>query len=713
MAAEDEDISLLEEMLLKADNEESTKKPETDTKSKNFFLNDSSDEEEKSGLYTKYNDFGREINKKLKQDEQLKKYNSIKVPANNNFQSESSKTLTNSQLAAASSSQQQQSKPLTANQPLITSTFQKEAVFCDPIFGLRIVNPMISSVALKERMIGKMPVGVQRVRFHTERGDKSQDWVIAGVLVSKSGVKQTQKGDNFSIWTISDLKGEIKMCTVFLFRSAHNELWKNCVGAVVAILNPNVLERKDDKVEAVLSVDNAQKVMILGRSRDYGTCKAKKPNGDSCGQIVNKTDCDVCIFHMKREYGKVKRSELQQSGLGRGLQELRNKVLGKSEVFYAGQSFTAQKAKKPVKQMAKDRERLMTLSEYYSVPYNSETQGQITTSSPLYRTATAVVNTPPQRLLSESPSTSSNAIKRAASLDHSTAQRKKDIERLKLLQGTDKPEFILSSKFQSAQQKINQTATSASQPLQKDPNFVPKLSSENITFSFSMPVKSNDAAKKRAAEILKKKPLEQSNPNLLRYRGTEAGKKRIAEELNKSLEGESKKVKVDTTAEDEAQKKKDFIKRMMNAKSTHADLSENVEQEKQQKCFDRLEKKEAMEERMANTMEMKCKAVICKVCKYIYFSASDMCKERKHELKVVDATKRFYQCGDCKTRTITLFRIPRDPCKNCRSSNWKRTRMMPEKIVYVGEQLSIRGDEEMFIGSATNVNINLLVPDNN
>jgi minichromosome maintenance protein 10 len=86
---------------------------------------------------------------------------------------------------------------------------------------------------------------------------------------------------------------------------------------------------------------------------------------------------------------------------------------------------------------------------------------------------------------------------------------------------------------------------------------------------------------------------------------------------------------------------------------------------------------------------------------------------QKHKLKIVDATKRFYQCGDCKARTITLFRIPKDPCRHCHSSNWKRTGMMADKIAYVGEKLSIRGDEEMFIGSATKANVNLLVPESN
>jgi minichromosome maintenance protein 10 len=620
MADEEDDIALLEEMLLSAEKEDDKEQPEKQQESvvrgkKNFFLDDSSDEEETSGLFTKYNEFGSEINKKLKQDEQIRKYESIRVPSSSQNQTASSSSKCVS-VPTTSQTVPQQNKPAASastGQPLITAAFLKEAVFCDPVFGLRIVNPMISSAMLKERMEGKMPVGVQRVRFHTERGDKSQDWVIAGVLVGKSAVKQTHKGDQFSIWTISDLKGEIKLCTLFLFRSAHKELWKNNVGIVIAALNPNVLERKDEKVEACLSVDNAQKVMVLGQSKDYGTCKAKKNNGDPCGQIVNKTDCDVCIFHMKREYGKFKRSDLQLGGLGRGLQELRNKVLGKSEVFYAGQSFSAQKAKKPVKQMAKDRDRLMTLSEYYTMPYNSESP-TTTTSAPLNRTPVAA-NSPAPRLLGES--SSPNVIKRAVTHDNSTAQRKKDIERLRMLQGTDKPEIVLTPKFQKEQQILKAKESPAAAAPPKDVNFVPKLTNENITFSFSMPAVGNDAAKRRAAEILKKKPLEQSNPNSIKYRGTEAGKKRIAEDFNKSLEGESKKAKVDVPVEDEAQKKKDFIKRMMNAKSSHADLGESLERDKQQKCFDRLEKKEAMEERMASTTEMKVSLNLSFFCQLI------------------------------------------------------------------------------------------------
>lgn len=36
---------------------------------------------------------------------------------------------------------------------------------------------------------------------------------------------------------------------------------------------------------------------------------------------------------------------------------------------------------------------------------------------------------------------------------------------------------------------------------------------------------------------------------------------------------------------------------------------------------------------------------------------------------------------------------------------------MKGREAYVGEQLSIRGDEEMYVGRAFNANINLLVPE--
>lgn len=592
----DEEIKNLEKLLLVAENDDELEKHESQAKAGTYKENgtslikpvdgDSSDDEEQRDFQnSKYNDYGREINKKMKEKEEIRKYDSIRVPNFSDGPSTSSSFFSSPSSSLSTPSTSFLSKPAPKPMNSIKSEVAKRlssgpaepAVFCDPVFGLRIVQPLVSSALLKERMEGKTAVGVQRARFHTERGDISKDWAIAGVLVTKSPVRQTQKGDAFSIWSISDLRGDIKMVSVFLFRSAHKEMWKTNTGTVIGILNPKVLERKDEKVEAVLSVDNSQKMMILGQSKDLGTCRAKKNNGEPCGSIINKTDCDVCIFHMKKEYTKIKRSEFQSTGLGRGLESLRNKVLGKSEVFYAGQSFTAQKnpAKKPAKMVQQDRERLTTLSEYFTSPYTGE-------SSPSQ-----------PRAVQSQPAKRPGA---AASLDTNISQRKQDLERLKLLQGTETPQMILTPKPPEAAQV----------PPKRDPCFVPKLSGDNLTFSFSVPVKKNDLAKQRAAAILKKKPLEPNNPNLIKYRGTEAGKKRLADEMgtsSDSLESDAKKMKLSVT--EETNRRKEYLIKMMNAKSSHENLVEDKETERREKCFDSMEKKEAMEDRMASTMEMK------------------------------------------------------------------------------------------------------------
>jgi len=63
----------------------------------------------------------------------------------------------------------------------------------DPVFGLRMVNPLLSSKAIQDIMIGKIPVPVNRVQTYLKSADNS-DWVVAGVLVNKSHPKTSQKG---------------------------------------------------------------------------------------------------------------------------------------------------------------------------------------------------------------------------------------------------------------------------------------------------------------------------------------------------------------------------------------------------------------------------------------------------------------------------------------------------------------------------------------
>lgn len=218
-----------------------------------------------------------------------------------------------------------------------------------------------------------------------------------------------------------------------------------------------------------------------------------------------------------------------------------------------------------------------------------------------------------------------------------------------------------------------------------------------------------DQNKAKALAILRKSPIVASNPNFVRHRGTEAGRKRAAEELSaRDPNVQSKRAKITDAAE---RFQNERIAAIIGAKSSHANLVEEKHLEAQTQYFDRLEKKEAMEEKMLGTFSIPCKAVTCLKCKYTAFSASDRCKEERHPLKVIDAEKRFFECKDCGSRTATVHRMPQMTCKNCQSSRWQRAAMVKDRCADgTAEKLSIRGDEETFIGGAVSGgNLNLCV----
>lgn len=327
---------------------------------------DSSDEEDLQNFFDrKYNEYGRDINLMLKKKEEARKDTVVGREVASSLRATSSQKATaqSQSIVARNPSTIITSRPLSQPPPKLEDV----NIYTDPIFGIRIVQPLISSAMMKERMVGRTAVDVRNLQNHLERNDLSQDWCLAGVIVGKSGVQTSQKGAQYVIWKLSDLKGEIQTASLFLFKTAYKELWKTAQGMVVAVLNPSVFPRKDGRSnEPTLSIDNHLRVMVLGKSKDYGTCKSRKKNGEMCNSIVNLNTCEYCVYHVKQEYSKIStRSELQSATSGRGLQALRNKVLGKAEVFYGGKSFVAETAAKSKKIAVKDQKRLMSLSEVY------------------------------------------------------------------------------------------------------------------------------------------------------------------------------------------------------------------------------------------------------------------------------------------------------------------------------------------------------------
>lgn len=345
------------------ENQTKPKKTNDDSKTADNGMDSSDEEDLQNFLERKYNEYGRDVNTMLKQKVAERQDSFIDREVRNSL---------SQNLRQNTKTERNQRTQLPPVRPAATSVYQPKPIeniniYTDPIFGLRIVQPLVSSSLLSERMAGRTPIDMKNLNHHIDHADLSQDWCLGGVIVSKSPVQTSQKGGQYLIWRVSDLKGDIKTVSLFLFKSAYKDLWKTSQGTAIAVLNPHLFPRKDGKnSDITLSIDTAQKVMILGRSKDLGTCKSKKKNGEPCTSIVNTRVCEFCVYHVKQEYSKMSgRSELQSATSGRGLQALRNKVLGKSEVFYGGQSFVAESTKKNKKLVAKDQKRLMTLSDHF------------------------------------------------------------------------------------------------------------------------------------------------------------------------------------------------------------------------------------------------------------------------------------------------------------------------------------------------------------
>ena len=88
-------------------------------------------------------------------------------------------------------------------------------------------------------MFGKTFVHVFKLKEASRRKEVEGDWATIGVIYFKSS--QTSKnGNNYSVWKMTDLVGDIKQVTILLFGKSHNVHYKMPINKVVGILNAKV-----------------------------------------------------------------------------------------------------------------------------------------------------------------------------------------------------------------------------------------------------------------------------------------------------------------------------------------------------------------------------------------------------------------------------------------------------------------------------------------
>ncbi|KAG8176541.1 hypothetical protein JTE90_014885 [Oedothorax gibbosus] len=594
----------------------------------------------------------------------------------------------------------------TSNDPLKKS---EEAFVVDSYSGIRIVNPLVSFSTLQQRMKDRKMIKMSFIQNFVKGGDIEGDWVTMGVVIGKVPPKVAKNGKPYSIWKMSDLHDAERPVSVFLFKNAHTDHWKTTVGTVVGILNSSIMPNNNGKSgELCLAVDNPGKFMLMGKSKDLGFCKSKRKDGTPCNIAVNKFQCEYCTYHVKNEYKKfsAKRSELQASFNGRE-PSLKNRLLKGSNVFYGGQTFTAPAPTKKPTNNNKSKDKL-TLSGLGLKRKASEVLDLVEREKGVKKLAELYG---PEIL----PAANKNSEFINEQLARPTVGSRNLLKHLMKDKG-NKDQVVISPR-EFTKMRDQRTARGVLQRHKKDSeilqNLTPKLGrgllpGQQFTLEFSPSVasqKTQNYAKMKAIKTIQEKgQIKKNNPNSVKV--SDKVTEKVKAVLDKSLEEEKvvsdePKSSVVKSTLGTIDLNSEKVKAILKRGSSHAYEIEMAEMEKEAAYFNRLEKKEQMEEKMSKTKEIVCNVVSCLRCKYTADTASERCKNECHPMKCHKALKRFFECKDCKARTVGFSRLPKTACRNCHGSNFERTSMMKERKGprLDNEVLNISSDPTLFLDS--------------
>ncbi len=719
---------------------------------------DSSDEEEaRNPTQQKYNEYGKELKKKLE--------SSSRAPSDLKGQITS--------FGASSKGKKvgfNQVEGCTLN---LTSADRNKLlpkeVMLEKFSRLKVSRPAVSAASIEAHMLGKTFVPMSRMREAVLRRETdSGDWTTIGVVYHKNS--QTSKNGNaYTMWRMTDLQGDISTVTVMLFGRCHASHYKVPTNRVVGILNPKIMDDRTGKGEVTLSVDHPDKILEIGDSLEVGKCQAKRKDGSGCTNLVNRGTCEYCAYHVKKAYQSMssKRTDLQSTFSGTA--GVRSRIMGKIDpkgnYFAGGQSLNAsvggsvtvgggsgglggggqsgfgsrppfagsqkhrskdnralaalgvEKVNHALEAEERQKAALAVLQRKGKAMFKSHlSQAERQTVKAVAKDVSADLG---MRLLAPTPG-ARGLLKTLSKEDKSTSENQ-DGEKLqkdansKADEVKSAKQLLFDHKKQLAEERAKKVLFERQQKssLSAGPQLGRGFGGGGMIDLNSPSSNRGSVARAKALMALKGKTLESKDPNHVPSRKRKAeelevAKKKVALALDKkerresvenkeSEAGEKDKVHVTSTGQVMS---KERLAAICGAKSKNEHLADEYGNEVMEKRFDLLEKKEAMEEKMAGTMELETKAVSCRECNYTSYAQSELCRERGHRIKRITATKKFFECKDCKKRTVSLDKYPKTACTKCGGSSWARTGMMRERKgpVLDSERLLIRGVEQKFIG---------------
>ncbi|KAK9677550.1 hypothetical protein RND81_11G151200 [Saponaria officinalis] len=180
--------------------------------------------------------------------------------------------------------------------------------------GLRIRNQVVSSTELTNQFSDIRFVRLSTIKNLIKGDTISGCWATIGVLTEKGSPKTSSTGKSYCIWKIGCLDGQ--SISVFVFGDAYKIHSKEPASTVFAFFNAGV--RKDTSGSGFqLSVFNANQILKIGSSVDYGVCKGRRKDGLPCTIVVNKRLGIYCSYHRVKTSDKytTTRTELKGGNL--------------------------------------------------------------------------------------------------------------------------------------------------------------------------------------------------------------------------------------------------------------------------------------------------------------------------------------------------------------------------------------------------------------
>lgn len=181
-----------------------------------------------------------------------------------------------------------------------------ENIDTDPHSNLRLLSRLVPAPEMDTHMSSRRSVKLHEIlrTMQSEFGDIDGDWVTFGVVASKTMPRTASNDKKYCVLRLNDLNGT--QVNLFLFDAAFEAHYKESTGTVVAVLNPSIARPQDSTDPIGISIDNPDKYLRIGVSRDLAICKAIKKDGNPCTSAVDAREGAYCGYHVESNFRNFK-----------------------------------------------------------------------------------------------------------------------------------------------------------------------------------------------------------------------------------------------------------------------------------------------------------------------------------------------------------------------------------------------------------------------